>query len=495
MKRLLTASLLAVCALPALAGDGTIRRMDNAVKDQYIIRLADTVTPQQVRAFANGAAAEHGGRLRFVWDSVVPGFSVELPEKAALALARHPLVEWVEENAVSRITQQAVNTPWHLDRIDQRTGLNGYYYQDCIVTDVYAYVMDTGVRAAHSEFATSTGGTRVLAGANFVNDGTSETNPCTGDTYFDVPYPICGPDDRYCFRAGHGTAVASILGGVTYGVAKSVKIIPVRTHDCLGRASTDTVIQGLQWVYNHKGGHSIPAVLNMSFAFNVAQESSTPYGAGRMTTMEQWITRLVDERNVFVVTGAGNENVDARNFSPARLARNNGGKVVTVGGTGLAFDGFAYHDRRWVCNPNNAWEVCPAGTNIGSNWGIAVDVFAPSQNIRAAGFKTEFVENGETRCCRDSNTVERQGGRSGTSFATPIVAGVAARNFLGIGSTLTPLQMWEKIRNQSSGDYPSTPPTVIEDVQTWQDPNAGPLNGSINRFIFQQGATRCRATF
>jgi subtilisin family serine protease len=474
--------LVLVCAAallspPAEAGDGTIRKAVHPIKNRYIVKLSDSLAPAEVRSLANTLASQHRGKLDYVWDSVVPSFSIELPEEAAQALARHPFVDFVEEDAVWTISQVQFSAPWHLDRIDQRfLPLNGTYQQGCVTTDVYAYVLDTGVRASHREFWTNSVNSlsRVLPGQNFISDGYSETNPCSGYTVFDGPPPPCTSQDRQCLGGGHGTAVASILGGLTYGVAKGVKIVPVRVIGCAGSTSSSIFEQGLQWIYNDKPTRNGPAVLNISSGSNI-----TP-GAPE-TMVETWINRLITERNVTVVVSANNGEIDVAGSSPARLPN-----VITVAGS-------TNTDKRWHCNSSNPFEIC-SQYDVGSNYGSGVDIFAPAQNVPSAGIKEDLTPDDPyymyNTCCRDSDTASRQGKLSGTSFAAPIVTGVAARILMGSGASLTPAQVWQQILTEASGDPPSTPPAVLQ--PPGGDPNAGPLL-SPNRLLFKQGVTRCRS--
>ena len=75
-----------------------------------------------------------------------------------------------------------------------------------MASNVHAYVIDSGIRATHIEF-----GSRVTGGISFIDDSNG-TNDCYG----------------------HGTHVAGTLGGTTYGVAKKVRLHPVRVLDCEG---------------------------------------------------------------------------------------------------------------------------------------------------------------------------------------------------------------------------------------------------------------------
>lgn len=424
-----------------------------------------------------------------MWDSGVPGFAIELPEAAAAPLSHHPLVDFVEEDAEWTLFDAQANAPWHLDRIDQRyLPLDGYYYQGCGSTDVYAYVLDTGVRASHHEFWTNSANTtsRVLPGMNFYPDGHAADNPCPGVTYYDQPQGPCGNQDKPCFSGGHGTAVASVLGGLTYGVAKGVKIIPVRTFSCTAYSDSVLMAQGLQWIYNDKPSRNGPAVLNISSGMDT--RSLTTQQQSDLSYAEMWINKLVNERNITVVVAAGNQEISASHISPARMARGNGGKVISVGGS-------TNNDSRWHCNTSNPWETNECSSNPGSNYGTSVDIFAPAQNISAAAIKQLDPTQPDPvlQCCVDSDTAERWDIRSGTSFASPAVAGIAARLLMGSGATLTPDQVWSQIQSQATGDPPSTPPAVMQDPAPGADPNAGPLYLSPNRLLFQQGVARCRA--
>lgn len=264
------------------------------------------------------------------------------------------------------------------------------------------------------------------------------------------------------------------------------------------------IIRGLQWIYDDRPsrvfsgsttGQLAPAIANMSWTVDVSNVSCPSTDPSCLNTMETWINKLVDERNITVIAAAGNGNTSASGFSPARLARGNGGKVITVGGTTRL-------DRRWVCNTGNSWEtqpvlqeqsdgsfvwidVCPAA---GSNYGAAIDIFAPSQNVAAATIVETYTDQwGGTTCCTASDTAERQMMRSGTSFAAPLVAGTAARLLQGSSYSRTPLQVWETMKADAT--VPSTdPPVMNENYST----DSGALFGSPNRLVYKEGFSICR---
>lgn len=165
---------------------------------------------------------------------------------------------------------------------------------------------------------------------------------------------------------GHGTHVAGTVGGTTYGVAKGVTLHGVRVLDCGGSGTNSGVIAGVDWVTQNR---SNPAVANMSL------------GGGISSALDNAVANSIASGVTYAVA-AGNETDDACSYSPART-----GSAITVGATDSS-DSRAYY----------------------SNYGTCLDIFAPGSSITSAW----YTGNSST------NTI------SGTSMASPHVAGVAA---------------------------------------------------------------------
>ena len=93
------------------------------------------VTPENTGAVAANLTRALGGKLRAVFQHAATGFSVQMSDAQAAALARHPLVDFVEEVALihdsSERTLPSDNSLWNLDRIDQATPSFDHKYQFC----------------------------------------------------------------------------------------------------------------------------------------------------------------------------------------------------------------------------------------------------------------------------------------------------------------------------------------------------------------------------
>jgi subtilisin family serine protease len=205
---------------------------------------------------------------------------------------------------------------------------------------------------------------------------------------------------------GHGTHVAGTVGGSTYGVAKSSLLRGVRVLDCNGSGSTSGVIAGVDWVRQNR---IAPAVANMSL------------GGGVSTALDTAVNNL-HNAGVTIAVAAGNSNANACNSSPARAVN-----AITVGST-----------------------TSTDARSSFSNIGTCLDLFAPGSSILSAWFT--------------SNTATAT--LSGTSMASPHVAGVAA-----LYKQANPSASSTTIRN-----------AIVNNATTGVVTNAG--SGSPNRLLY-----------
>ncbi|HEY8985969.1 MAG TPA: S8 family peptidase [Streptomyces sp.] len=195
---------------------------------------------------------------------------------------------------------------------------------------------------------------------------------------------------------GHGTHVATTIAGSTYGVAKKAKIVAVRVLDNDGSGTTAGVIEGVDWV---TANHSGPSVANMSL------------GGGTSSSLDTAVRNSIASGVTYAVA-AGNSNANASSSSPARVT-----EAITVGATTSSDARASY-----------------------SNYGSVLDIFAPGSSITAGWYTSDTA----------TNTI------SGTSMATPHVAGAAAV-YLASHTSATPSQVATALVNGSISGVVTSP--------------------------------------
>lgn len=310
------------------------------IPGRYIVVFKNTVGAPA--ATAASMVQGSGGQLHRTYTAALKGFAASLPDAALQGIRNNPNVEFVEQDqtvSLSQVSSPQNQATWGLDRIDQADRpLDTQYHFNGTGAGVTAFLIDTGLRSDHVEF---TG--RAKPGFTVINDGNG-----TGDCH------------------GHGTHVAGIVGGTTWGVAKGVNLVPVRVFGCTGSGPWSDVIAGIDWVANSTVR---PAVANMSISGTASAALDTAL-AGLVA------------KGVTAVVAAGNNNLDACNYSPSRAAG-----ALAVGAT--------------TSNDVRA---------IYSNFGACVQLFAPGSGITSAS-------NLDTTSSKVL---------SGTSMASPHVTGAAA---------------------------------------------------------------------
>ncbi|GGQ56433.1 S8 family peptidase [Couchioplanes azureus] len=330
------------------------------VPNSYVVVLEEDRSP--VAGQASILANRHGGTVRQTYSHALRGFAATMSAQQARRMAADPAVAYVQADVVHRASDTQTNPPsYGLDRIDQRNRpLNQAYTYSTGAANVHAYIVDTGIRTTHRDF-----GGRATSGFDAVDGGTA--------------------DDCH----GHGTHVAGTVGGTSYGVAKSVRLVAVRVLNCQGSGTTAQVVAGIDWV---TANAQKPAVANMSL------------GGGADTALDNAVSRSIASGVTYSIA-AGNGlfgliALDACTQSPARVP------------TALTVSAVDTNDRK-------------------ANWanrGTCVDLFAPGIGITSAWATNDTA----------ANTI------SGTSMAAPHVAGAAAL-YLATHATATSAEVHSAI--------------------------------------------------
>lgn len=309
-----------------------------------------------------------------------------------MQLRRHPSVSLVEEDGVvvgaseeeyydslffgvEETSGPLKGVPWHLDRLDQlNLPLDNHFEPVWTGKGVDVYILDTGIRYNHQEFD---------GRAKFI--GFDPVDELAGESVL-----MQGSD---CY--GHGTHIASVVAGRTFGVAREATVYSVRTLQCNNTALWSVVLSSLERVANHIQSTQKPSVISLSFI-------------GVYNQVVNDVIADIVARGIPVVVAAGNVGgEDACEYSPASSPM-----AITV----AASDDEDYLFRDFP----------------GSAVGPCVDIVAPGVDIVGADFR-----------CPSCFAV-----LDGTSQAAPLVAGILSL-YLQEDSSLTPRQLKERLLEEA----------------------------------------------
>lgn len=368
LSQVLLAALVGLSLVPAGAADAQ-ETSDELAANGFVVVLergADVVKD------APGLANRPGSALTHVFDQL-GAFAIDASPAAVEELARNPRVAAVVPNQIFSLFDVAGFGVLRIDANDAHQQANGNHRG----AGTRIIVIDSGADLDHPDLAENLDG---AAGANCVNQGAS-------------------PDDDH----GHGTHVAGIAAAAygpngfgVAGVAPEATIVPIKSFDSTGNATTAQVLCGI----NHAitvASDGMPTVVNMSFG--EAGTDSVCDGTGT-DVIHEAVCTLADS-GAIIVAAAGNSAVNTSTFVPAVFD-----EVIAVsayadldGAPGaLAGCGFS-SEFLYDCDDTFA---------DFSNYGADVDVMAPGFNIYST------LHGGG------------HGTKSGTSMAAPHVAGVVS---------------------------------------------------------------------
>jgi hypothetical protein len=212
-------------------------------------------------------------------------------------------------------------------------------------------------------------------GINFSHPEFAKDNLTTEDFYTLPAFNGSFADD-----VGHGTAVAAMAVGKNLGIASHCKLINVKI-GATGRSASLLEV-----------GDAIDAIITRAMANpNVTRVVNMSWGVARSSWLDHKVQSMIDAGMV-VVCAAGNSGISVEDISPAGLDT-----CITVGSI----------DKYDI--PSGFNNISPGDSGLTNSSGLSLDLFAPGEDVLVAS----------------NSAVGGYALSSGTSFATPLVAGVA----------------------------------------------------------------------
>jgi aqualysin 1 len=290
-KTLLLLSLMMVAGV--LLGSGAVlaqTQQDTTGAQRYIVVFKDQEVVEPAQA-VSAMARRYDLGVGFVYRNALEGFSATIADARLDDVRTDSRVKYLERDGTMRAVGQTL--PWGIDKIDADVSSTAAGNGSGAITNVNAYVIDTGIDTAHID----------LNVVNHVNFAGGKNTDCNG----------------------HGTHVAGTVAAkdnasAVVGVAPGAPLTGVKVLGCSGSGSTSGVIAGVDWVTKNAAK---PAVANMSL------------GGGTSQALDNAVTNSAAS-GVFYALAAGNESVNACNSSPARVGAGTNNGIATVAATDSA---------------------------------------------------------------------------------------------------------------------------------------------------------------
>lgn len=326
-------------------------------------------------------------------------------------------------------------TPDEAEELDARSEVKSVFEE--IAVSVDAQVVPTGIRRIDTPNING-GGANTPIHVAIIDTGIDLDHPDLNvGSGVNCINPSSSPNDDH----GHGTHVAGTIGALdnsigVAGVAPGAVVHPVKVLAADGYSRDGSVACGLEWVLDNAG---LIDIVNMSLGGTLGSRDEDNCGLGNGDAYHQLICAIVNA-GIPVVVAAGNENRSTTYVFPARYQ-----EAITVS---------ALVDSDSLAGGNGPMTSRGPDDTMAnfSNYGSHVDVIAPGVNILSS------VPGG-------------YGYKSGTSMASPHVAGAAAL-YLAQNPGASPAQIDSALKSTGNLNWTG-------DKDAWKEPliNAGELVG------------------
>ena len=353
------------------------------------------------------------------------------------SIAGYVCSENVTDQADATLLISEATTEWHKQRIVTRNlPLRTTY--DPVYTGNLAivYLMDSGVDTGHPEFA----------GKSFEPVYSVKETP--GDFTAFIEGGGAGTDFDTADKHGHGTAMASLINGATYGIAGDATIGIVKISDPTvdgGAIKLVNVLNAFDSIRQHVS-------INRE-TLNTSPTVCMAWSFAKSQLLDRYVSYLYNREGILMVAAAGNNGADVDAYSPAGL-----NEILTVGASDSSDNVPTFS--------NDAGAVVEQGSGLQTNGGEEVDVFAPGVDVNIASISNRVEQGNYTGVTGD----DLKAVASGTSISCAIVSGLGALVAERFGSGLaTAESMKDLIIEQSltgllfqdPGLYGSTPNNIV----------------------------------
>lgn len=375
---------------------------------------------------------ERSGGYISSWLPIIKAVGAWLPKRSVAQLLNDPAITAVIPNASVKLAGNGDRFPFPATDYPDVVGADLVWEAGVAGQDVTVAVVDTGL-GRHPGLLMNMHGrvrNRIAGWIDFVDGSRALIDP-----------------------HGHGTHIAGIIANSQFGadaewdgMAPGVRLVGVRVLDAHGYGTYENVIQGIQWVINHKDQLDIK-VLNLSLVASV----QSPYWADPLNqaVMQAWA------QGITVVVSAGNGGPGAMTIG----VPGNNPYVISVG---------AFTDNYTPSNWNDDYLTPFSAAGPTLDGFVKPDVLAPGAHMVSTMLpkSTLALEHTANQMGRHYFSM------AGTSQAAAVVSGVAAL-ILSENQGLTPDQVKYQIMHTA---FPWVDISTTEAIYSLWQQGAGRVN-------------------